>query len=107
MTDEELIARLRITAEWVIGKEAADRIEALLLAQEALIESRDRLERLWTEAHHRALNAEAQLGVVVKVFDLIKARAMSTRGDQAYREFPRFAERTARDAISKIRVITK
>jgi len=107
MTDEELIARLRITAEWVIGKEAADRIEALLAERDHLRKRKDVMSDGWKISDDARIAAEAQLGVVVKVFDLIKARAMSTRGDQAYREFPRFVERTARDAISKIRVITK
>ncbi len=65
MTDAELIARLRKADEYEPlghdGWEAADRIEALLLAQAALIEARDMMGRFWSEQKTRAEAAEAAL----------------------------------------------
>ena len=37
---------------------------------------------------------------LVAALNTIHARAITTRGDQAYREFPRFAEKVSRAAIA-------
>ena len=71
MTDEELIARLRDAPADNRGNkncclDAADRIEALVKAQGALIEARDIMELCWKEQKARADATEARLAKAVE-----------------------------------------
>jgi len=43
---------------------------------------------------------DAVIARLVEALEHIRSRAISTRGDQAYREFPRFAEKASRAAIA-------
>ena len=69
MTDEELIARLRMIHEWKIGKIAADRIEELKAERDALIHDLGRLKQSETDAINRAEAAEAKLAKAVCVIE--------------------------------------
>ena len=73
MTDEELCKDLRSTDHFnkvMSADSAADRIEALLLAQTALIESRDAIEQSWKLQKDRAFAAETALEEVMNIATL-------------------------------------
>lgn len=100
MTDEELITRLRDACRG-LGTEnlciaAADRIEALVKERDQWIEHTK--NAVWSDseelklANSRAERLEAALMAMRK-------RAMSTRGEQAYRELPVFIIRASSAAL--------
>ena len=48
-------------------------------------------------------NAEAKVARLVDAMQRIKSRAMWVRGDQSYREFPKYVLNAVRDALSDIK----
>jgi hypothetical protein len=44
---------------------------------------------------------------LMEALNTIHARAITTRGDQAYREFPRFAEKVSRAAMARSKAVVK
>lgn len=61
MTDEELIARLRMIHEWKIGKEAAERIEALTEQLTAAQHDAEEAEAYAEELEQRLAKAQGAL----------------------------------------------
>ena len=121
MTDEELIARLR--GGGIISNSAriaADRVEALVRERdeatnqldsarhsvdvlekrvEALVERLTAAGRDAHEAEALANEALARAERLEEALKVMRDRAMSTRGEQAYRELPVFITRAASAAL--------
>ena len=112
MSDEELIARLRAVCTCNIDSTpcmaeddcrdaltAADRIEALLKDRDSLLAGHRALNIGGARLQDRAETAEARAERLEEALMAMRKRAMSTRGEQAYRELPVFIIRASSAAL--------
>lgn len=101
MTDEELLGYLRRSSVGYTHplRLAADRIEALVKeSAEMEAEAHAHIE-LWGKALREKAAAEARAERLEAALVTMRKRAMSTRGEQAYRELPVFIIRASSAAL--------
>ena len=67
-----------------------------IAAETVCIPRADLIATLATQLAER----DARIAALTEALRTIHTRAISTRGDQAYREFPRFAEKASRAALT-------
>lgn len=103
MTDEELIDRLRdVYVRDTIRLTAADRIEQLVADVAGWISNAQAARGYQVEAEYRLEATDSALAKAVEALREMHKKSAWLRGEQAYREFARFVEKTARAVLAEL-----